>query len=153
MPIAYQTVEGVINLLTKNGGLCSTCCISYPFKLGQIWLALSCGGYPTFFLTGDASPWAAAGKAPPSVYWRIWDWTLFGQECYLRADCTNTTVAAPAHGQTTILGQMQVWDVNGIPQSWKDLDYYFSVRSELTTTPHYVDIQISKDGTTWPSSP
>jgi len=65
--IAYQTVGGVVKLLTKSGGLCTTCCADYcmPSVVSSVGVPpLQTLTYTGFF-----------GKQAPidNGYWRIYD--------------------------------------------------------------------------------
>jgi len=145
MPIAYRTISGTKKLLYKDGHLCSTCC----GPLGQIWLDRTlCGTHPR---AGDATAFTADGLATPGYYWRVWDWAASaGNElCYLTWGCFYITgYQGPAQGTVTAEGRLDnIYDNAGGPP------YIRPNLSEGLNVDRYVDIQISYNGTTWPTSP
>ena len=60
--IAYQTDGGVVKLLTKDGGLCTTCCAQVCENAILTYIYSNLGSYITY--SGVSAAW-------PSGFWRI----------------------------------------------------------------------------------
>jgi hypothetical protein len=116
--------------------------------LGQILLFEQwCVQTARYQIWGDTIPFWGPGTAEPGWYWRIWDWAATaGREiCELWWNCSYT-------------GASGAYEASGIVDAAGELAGLspYPVVDNLYAIPNverYVDVQVSKDGVTWPSAP
>lgn len=150
--LAYQTDGGAVKLLTKSGGLCTTCCAAY-YTLGKIWVDNSlCGVH--FVRAGSTQPFWGTEIIAPGYYWRIWDFTAITSNkiCKLSYYCSYAGTSYNATGNADSSGELQVYDtISG----YIKLSQLPIVRNfyAMPDEDHYVYVQISPDGVSWPTQP
>jgi hypothetical protein len=79
--IAYQTVGGVVKLLTKSGGLCTTCCVLSPkviLTVSDICPMDQLTGFPIYNLESEG--YWASGVAIGYTHWRVYTLKLDGSD-------------------------------------------------------------------------
>jgi hypothetical protein len=165
--IAYQTVDGVVKLLTKNGGLCTTCC-ALMAKILETWTI-----YPYHYDTKtprfnlNAAGFWGDGVAVGYAKWRFYRKPGGYYPPYFSDEWVN--LGGTDHSSTE--GGFQDWTFSGVPVNagregdvtatgrLKYLQYYMASLDVQYSggmpieTPATVALCVSPDGTTWPTLP